>query len=161
MQSPLRVGKPPGWRKEMPGTGWGPLAARRPPQSLQSGAHGCSLSWRDCDRTRSWSKLFPGLSEETELCWTKLRATGSWSGDTSLSGQEGAQMGAIGLLLPARASLTLISALGSYCGTATSHFAHLLAPLLPARNTHAPGRGPGTPVLWGASPGGPDRAERT
>lgn len=56
-------------------------------------------------------------------------------------------MGATGLLFPALGSLTMISALGSYCGTAPPLLAHLLAPLFPPRITHAPGRGPGTPVL--------------
>lgn len=70
-------------------------------------------------------------------------------------------MGATGLLFPAPGSLTMISALDIYCGTAPPHLAHLLAPLFPPRITHAPGRGPGTPVIWGASPGGPDGAERT
>lgn len=46
-------------------------------------------------------------------------------------------MGAIGLPLPVRASLTRISALGSYCGAARPHLAHLLAPAFQLRHTYA------------------------
>ena len=66
-------------------------------------------------------------------------------------------MGATGRLFPARGSLTMISALDSHCSTAPPHLAHLVAPLFPPRFTHAPGRGPGAPVL-GSLSGGPGRA---
>lgn len=72
-------------------------------------------------------------------------------------------MGSKGLLLPAWASLTTISARGSSYGstarpppilhTSSSH------PKSPPRHTHAARRGPGTLELWGACPGGAGRGE--
>ena len=77
VQSPLRVGKPPGWHKEMPGAGWGPVQLGDPLSPCSPEATAALSSGEGAIGQGAGPRLFPGRLEETELGWTKLRATGS------------------------------------------------------------------------------------
>lgn len=141
--------------------GWGTVQPEDL-QALQSEGHGCSLSWRDSVRARSWLRLrsrVRGDRARPEKGWSRrhfeLELGLVPSGGCADRGN--------------RATPPCLGNSDYFCagqfprhGPTSANLAHLLAlPPTPTRHTHAAGRGPGTPEFWGASPGGPDGAGRT